>query len=106
MAPEWQQQMQAVETRQDCLARTEGTKACMKAPGQQSDNHKTSTQEADGQQWQHGSLSRRLTGVSPASAISSTSGSNGPHVWLAASRNHSLMMLTVNSLPETTINGL
>ena len=38
------------------------------------------------------------TGVSPASAISSTSGSKGPHVWFAASRNHSLMMLTVNSL--------
>lgn len=37
-------------------------------------------------------------GVRLASFISSTSGSNGPQVWLAASKNHSLMICVTNSL--------
>jgi hypothetical protein len=37
-------------------------------------------------------------GVSPAAAASSVPGGKSPHVWLAASTNHSLMMLTTNSL--------
>ena len=38
------------------------------------------------------------TGVSPAAAISSTSGGKLPHVWFALSTNQSLMMATTNSL--------